>query len=140
MLQVELDVSAPARRYIRGHGARLFVWFKDVGPAFIVQQVSTRAPAAGPEFTEFPDGDITVFLQRDFDPPERLKVRLRRWLPYAPISVTGTVPVVHVDQRHGGGYGRGWPQHQHGHGGGGAGGGGHHGGHHGGGHGGGHGG
>jgi hypothetical protein len=117
----------------------LFVWFKDVGPAFIVQQVSTRAPAAGPEFTEFPDGDITVFLQSDFDPPERLKVRLRRWLPYAPISVTGTVPVVDVDQRHGGGYGRGWPQHRHGHGGGGAGGGdygGHHGGHHGGGHGG----
>jgi hypothetical protein len=80
-------VSRRARRHIQAHGGRLFVWFKRIDSLWVVQKVSTKAPA-GFKFLEHPDGDITVHLQTGFDPPPVLKIRLHPWWPIQPIAVS----------------------------------------------------
>ena len=82
-----IDASPAVRKYIRERGGRLFVWPEDVSGSFATEKVSTSAPASRREFEEYDAGDFTLFLQSDFEPP-KIKLRLRRWWPLAPISVS----------------------------------------------------
>ena len=94
----------------------------------MVQEVSTSPPSRAVDFAEHDATEFSIFLQADFDPPEKLTVRLRPWWPFQPVSVAGTGAGVDFGGG-GGGEGGGWPgSGGHGGGGGGHGGGGHDGG------------
>jgi hypothetical protein len=128
---MDVDVSAPARRFIAARGGALYVYFTDVGRSgWVFQRVKLARPADR-EFTLHESESIRLWLDADFTAPATLKVRRRPW-PVGPIQVTGT-GVGQFDLGGGGGGGDGgwsWPTGGHGGGdGGGHGGGGHGGGH-----------
>jgi predicted DNA-binding transcriptional regulator AlpA len=83
---VPVDASPAARRYIREHGGRVFVWLAPVNEAWVVQKVSTTAPPGGPLFDEFDAGDFTLFLDRAIDPPNGILLRRRPW-PFPRLAV-----------------------------------------------------
>jgi hypothetical protein len=125
---VLVDVSPSANRYIRARGGRVFVWFKDLNDAWMIQKVSTSRPGGGPLFDEHHLGDFRLFLQSDFNTPDSIRVRLRPWWLFQPLSVSGTGAGVDFGGGGGGGEGGGWKWPDAG-GGGGGDGGGHGGGH-----------
>jgi hypothetical protein len=120
---MEVSVSKRARRHIEWNGGEVFVWFSPLG-ADLFQHVSTKRPAAV-QFTRHHVEGFSVFLQADFDPPEKLTITKLMW-PFG-LEVVGT-GVGEFDLGGGGGDG-GWPG-SHGDGGGGGGGGHGGGGHH----------
>jgi len=85
-LVLEIDDSPAVRRYIRAQGGRLFLWLEDVGGPWAIAKVSTSAPSGGREFDEYDAEGFTLYVESDFEPPY-VKLRLRRWWPFAPISV-----------------------------------------------------
>ena len=85
---IHVDASKAARRYIREHGGRVFVWLHPVNEAWVTQKVSTKAPPGGPLFDEFDADGFTLFLDRALEPPEGVvRLRLRRWWPSQPLSL-----------------------------------------------------
>jgi hypothetical protein len=84
-----IDVSGPSRRYVESQGGDAFVFFRDIG-SWTVQRVATSRPD-GIEFDEHPVGSIRAWLQADFAPPERMKLRRRPW-PFGPLDAFGAGP------------------------------------------------
>ena len=123
----EVRATRFARRYIERRGGDLYVWFQPLGPD-LFQHVSTRRPD-GVRFRRIRGDGITVYLQRDFDPPKKLDVSLL-WPLGVEVHGTGVGALTTTDGSGGDeGSGHHWPG---GHGD--SGGGGGHGGHGGGGH------
>jgi hypothetical protein len=84
---IHVDASNAARRYIRGHGGRVFVWLHPVTEDLVMQKVSTAAPPAGPLFDDFHVDGFTLFLDRTLDPLGDIRLRLHPWWPWQPLSL-----------------------------------------------------
>lgn len=81
-----IDTEPAACEYIRERGGRLFVWLEPIGGRYVKPKVATSSPPIAVEFDEIDTDEFTLYLQRDFNPPQ-IRLRRRRLWPFQPIDL-----------------------------------------------------
>jgi hypothetical protein len=74
---MDVKATTEALSYVLERGGRLFLWTKGFGAAWATDETSTSEPP-GVEFDLVSNDVIEILLERGIDPPETLRLELRR--------------------------------------------------------------
>jgi len=86
---IALNASRDVRSFIRAGGGRVFLWLEPPGAPLVGSRASLRPPNVPVFFDEFDASDFTLHVEHGFEPPQGVRLDLRRFPRRSLVVSTG---------------------------------------------------
>ena len=88
-VSIALNASRDVRSFIRAGGGRVFLWLEPPGATLVGSRASLRPPNVPVFFDEFDASDFTLHVEHGFEPPQGVRLDLRRFPRRSLVVSTG---------------------------------------------------
>jgi len=88
-VSIALNASCDVRSFIRAGGGRVFLWLEPPGAPLVGSRASLRPPNVPVFFDEFDASDFTLHVEHGFEPPQGVRLDLRRFPRRSLVVSTG---------------------------------------------------